>query len=237
MVGGKNVALFNGSGTLANEAIAATLAATGGTRGILLINGEFGERLARQAARFGLNPVHLRWPWGQPWDMAEVSAALSKEPPGGWVWGVHQESSTGVLNDLPALVTAARRQGVRVCVDCVSSLGATELDLRDVYLASGATGKSLGSYAGLAIVFADAAALAAVDTSRVPSYFDIAAALASDGPRFTFPSSAVLALDAALEAYRTPEKARDRYAWARMYVTRYATSAWCQLPRTSALPP
>ncbi len=212
LVGGRDVGLFNGSGTLANEAVAATLAAGPlAGRGILLVNGEFGERLARQATRFGLHPRILEWPWGQAWDLEEVESALAEEPAGSWIWGVHLESSTGVLNDLSGLVQLAKARGVRVCLDCISSLGAVPLDLRDTYLATGATGKSLGSYAGVAIVFADAAQLAHLDMDNVPSYFDIPAVLTSQGPRFTFPSPSLLALDAALSAYAGFEKAQTRF--------------------------
>jgi aspartate aminotransferase-like enzyme len=222
LAGGRDVALLNGSGTLANEAVAAMLAADPGQgRGLLLVNGEFGQRLARQATRFGLNPRLLTWPWGQPWDLDEVAGALADEPAGSWVWGVHQESSTGVLNDLPGLVRLARSRGIRVCLDCISSLGAVPLDLREVFLATGATGKSLGSYAGLGIVFASGQDLAHLDTSRVPSYLDIPAILASEGPRYTFPSATVRALDVALDAYRTPAMAQtqyDRYAALGVYV-------------------
>ncbi|HYV35031.1 MAG TPA: aminotransferase class V-fold PLP-dependent enzyme [Gemmataceae bacterium] len=216
MVGGRAVAILNGSGTLANETIAATLAALQRDtprrgHGVLLINGEFGNRLAKQATRFGLEPQLLSWPWGKPWNLDEVDAALAKEPEGSWVWGVHQESSTGVLNDLPGLVKVARRRGIRVCVDCISSLGAVPLDLRHVFLASGATGKSLGSYAGAALIFADAEALQTVDRTSIPSYFDIAAALSSDGPCYTFPSPTLLALEAALQEYATTERAQATY--------------------------
>jgi aspartate aminotransferase-like enzyme len=213
LTGCKDVALLNGSGTLGNEVVAATLAAGPCPgRGVLLVNGEFGERLARQSARFGLQPRVLRWPWGQPWNLDEVAAALADEPEGGWVWGVHLESSTGVLNDLPGLVRLARPRGVRVCADCISSLGAVPLDLSELYLASGATGKSLGSYAGTAIVFAHAELLGAVDTGRVPSYLDLPAALTTVGPRYTFPSPTLQALAAALEEYSTPERAWARYS-------------------------
>jgi aspartate aminotransferase-like enzyme len=141
----------------------------------------------------------------------EVEAALAEEPVGSWVWGVHLESSTGVLNDLSGLVQLATAREVRVCLDCISSLGAVPLDLQNVYLATGATGKSLGSYAGVAIVFADAAQLAGLDMCNVPSYFDIPAVLASEGPRFTFPSPSLMALDAALAAYAEPDKAQSRF--------------------------
>jgi aspartate aminotransferase-like enzyme len=232
MVGGRDVALSNGSGTLANETIAATLAAElpagdgprpRGQRGIILVNGEFGQRLARQATRFGLNPRILSWNWGSPWNLDEVEAVLAEEAPGSWVWGVHLESSTGVLNDLPSLVRRAQKHGVRVCMDCISSLGAVPVNLRDVFLASGATGKSLGSYAGIAVVFADGKALPRVDPSRLPSYFDLAASLATEGPRYTFPSPVLRALQAALAPYATPESAAARYeqyAGLGMYVRR-----------------
>lgn len=215
MVGGRDVAILNGSGTLANETIAATLAASqppAQGRGVLLINGEFGERLSRQAIRFGLEPRMLTWPWGEPWDLQEIEDALEHEPEGSWVWGVHQESSTGILNDLPGLVQVARRRGIRVCVDCISSLGAVPLDLSEVYLASGATGKSLGSYAGAALIFADKAALGNVNRSQIPSYFDLLTALSSEGPCYTFPSPTLAALEAALQEYATPQKAQASYA-------------------------
>jgi aspartate aminotransferase-like enzyme len=218
LVNCKSVAILNGSGTLGNEAVAATLAAEqcqlglSGPRGVMLINGEFGERLARQAKRFGLEPRVLAWPWGEPWELDRIDAALAEEPSGSWVWGVHQESSTGVLNDMPGLVQVARKWGMKVCVDCISSLGAEPLDLRHVYLATGATGKSLGSYAGASLIFADADALRRIDRRHVPSYFDIAAALESEGPCYTFPSPTLLALEAALQEYATPERAQAAYA-------------------------
>jgi len=80
-----------------------------------------------------------------------------------------------------------------------------------VYLASGATGKSLGSYAGASIIFADREALSTIDRSGVPSYFDLVAALSSEGPCYTFPSSTLVALEAALCGYDTPEKAQLTY--------------------------
>ena len=58
MTGGtKSVALFVGSGTLANDAVAATLAADPHRgNGLVLVTGEFGGRLLKQARRWGLDP-------------------------------------------------------------------------------------------------------------------------------------------------------------------------------------
>jgi aspartate aminotransferase-like enzyme len=106
-------------------------------------------------------------------------------------------------------------------VDCISSLGAVPLDLREVYLASGATGKSLGAYAGAALIFADADALRTVSREGIPSYLDIAAALESDGPCYTFPSPTLLALEAALQEYTSrAEVTYRRYAELGTFVRR-----------------
>jgi aspartate aminotransferase-like enzyme len=212
LAGSRDVALFLGSGTLANEVVAATLAASENPgRGLILSNGAFGERLAVQAAGFGLSPRVLTAPWGCPWDLDALAAALDTEPPGSWVWGVHHESSTGVLNNFPALIRLARRRGVRVCADCVSSIGAVPLNLSEVYLASGTSGKALGSYSGVAIVFADRRALQNIDVRRVPSYLDLPATLAHIGPRFTFPAALIQALATALSEYEPGVDAELRY--------------------------
>ena len=212
LVGGRDVALFLGSGTLANEVVAATLAATATSgSGLILDNGAFGNRLVSQASRFGLRPRVLTWPWGSPWDLDQIAAALDTEPAGSWVWGVHHESSTGVLNDLPTLVRLARSRNLRVCADCVSSIGAVPLDLSEVYLASGTSGKALGSCSGIALVFAGIKDLHERDAARVPSYLDLAATLAEAGPRFTFPSAPLCGLAAALMEYNTAVRAAARY--------------------------
>jgi aspartate aminotransferase-like enzyme len=212
MVGGKPVALFIGSGTLANDAVAATLAAdVKRDNGLVLVSGEFGERLLKQATQSGLSPRVLTWDWGRAWQLDEVEAAFKSMPPGGWVWGAHHETSTGVLNDLPGLVALAKKYGHRVCVDCVSSLATVPVDLSGVYLATGASGKAVGSYAGVAFVFADPAELAHLDRSRIPTYLDVAATVTTTGPRFTAPSPLILALDAALDTFATAERRETRF--------------------------
>jgi len=144
--------------------------------------------------------------------LTAVEAALAVMPRGGWVWGTHHETSTGVLNDLPGLVKLARKHHQRVVVDCVSSLATVPLDLSDVWLATGASGKAIGSYAGIAFVFAEPATLAQIESGRVPTYLDITAALATDGPRFTVPSPLINSLHTALDPFSTPAGRLKRYA-------------------------
>lgn len=193
----RHVALFHGSGTLANDVVASCLDGPG----IVLVNGEFGRRLALQAGRWRLPIRVVEWPWGTPWDIDEIEASLSDSrlDTAEWIWAVHLETSTGVLNDVDALGKLARRRGIRLCLDCVSSLGAVPFDMRDVYLASGVSGKALGSYAGVAMVFASEIPLL---KRPVPAYLDLAETLRAQGPCFTFSSPLLLALEAALRIRR-----------------------------------
>jgi aspartate aminotransferase-like enzyme len=212
LVGGKKVAVFVGSGTLANDAVGATIAADPKRgSGLVLVNGEFGGRLVKQARRLGLSARVLAWDWGQVWDFSAIEREFRTASPGSWVWGVHHETSTGVLNDMRQLVVLAKKYGVRVCLDCVSSLGAVPVDLSGVYLASAASGKALGSYAGLGLVFADPAELAHIPTESVATYLDVPATLATKGTRFTIPSPLVSALDAALVCFDSPDAQATRF--------------------------
>jgi aspartate aminotransferase-like enzyme len=189
LTGAAHVGLLTGSGTLANEVVASCLEGPG----VVLVNGEFGARLARQAQRWELPVKVLNWPWGAPWDLEELSRSLDGAR---WVWGVHLETSTGLLNDIPALVEIAEAHDVRVCLDCISSLGAVPIDLRKVWLATGVSGKALGSFAGVSIVFA--AAPPELKQKMVPTYLDLANLLNTEGPCFTFPSPLLLALEKAI---------------------------------------
>jgi aspartate aminotransferase-like enzyme len=215
MEAGLKTAMLPGSGTLANDVVAATLAADPNVqRGIILVNGEFGQRLVGQAKRFGLDFIVQEREWGQPWHFEALHESLHGDPTINWIWGVHLESSTGRVNNLQHLSECANTTGrhIKICMDCVSSLGAVPIDAEGFHLVSGASGKSLGSYTGVALVFADPKALKGISFDRVPNYYDLDAAFSTDGPRFTFPSPSLLALDAALDRYATPEARETVFA-------------------------
>src|SRR5437763_3300284 len=65
LVRAKKVELFLGSGTLANDVIGGQLLLEQ-RRGLILSNGEFGERLTDQARRFSLDFELMEVPWGDP---------------------------------------------------------------------------------------------------------------------------------------------------------------------------
>jgi aspartate aminotransferase-like enzyme/predicted N-acetyltransferase YhbS len=213
LAGGTDVALFTGSGTLANDVVAWTLASDRRLRrGLVLVNGEFGRRIAAQARRAGLQTTVLAWDWGKPWDLALVERTLEQDNRLDWVWGVQLESSTGMLNDVGALLELLRKRRVRAVLDAVSGFGAVPLDLSRVHLASGVANKALGGVAGLSFVHAARGALDGVDGGHVPSTLDLREALVTRGPRFTMGGGPLFALHAALERYADGAPRRGHFA-------------------------
>jgi aspartate aminotransferase-like enzyme/GNAT superfamily N-acetyltransferase len=193
LMGGLEVAVMPGSGTLANDVVGAQLAAEG-HKGLVLTNGEFGERLVDHARRWRLPFDVLRADWGQGFGEAELHAAFASTRPH-WLWMVACETSTGVRNALDLPRALCHAHGADLCVDAVSALGLQEVDFAGMRYVSAVSGKALGAYPGLAIV-AHGPRLAA--PACVPRYLDLAAYRDAQGVPYTQSSNLLAALDAAL---------------------------------------
>lgn len=208
-----NVELLFGSGTLANDMIGAQLSLLPG-QGIVLSNGEFGQRLVDQARRFKLSFEHLESDWGSPLDLNALRERLARGSAPAWIWCTHCETSTGVINDLEALKALCAEHGVKLCLDCISCIGTMPVNLEGVYLASCASGKGLRSYPGVAMVFYNHEVIPAED--RLPRYLDLGYYAHQEGIPFTFSSNLLHALHAAVRGVN----------WEKRFGELLETSAW-----------
>ena len=189
-----------GSGTMANDVVAAQLSRLDAP-GVIVTAGEFGERLLDHADRMGLRYAAVSHDWGAPLDYDRIRrtlAAAGNGQPAGWLWTPHCETSTGSLADLPRLKTICREHDARLALDCISSIGATPVDLNDVWLASGASGKALAAYPGLGLVFSG---YRPEPDQNLPRYLDLGLHCAGEdngAVPFTLSSNLLAALDAGL---------------------------------------
>lgn len=190
----KSVEILMGSGSLANDVVAAQLGQIKG-KGLILSNGEFGERLIDHGQRMGLNYEEITIAWGDVFDYQELKSFLSNHLDINWLWAVHCETSTGVINDIESLEQICSSLNVRLCLDCVSSLGTQPVDLRNVYLGSGVSGKGLSSYPGLAFVFYNHGIS---PNPAIPRYLDLGFYAEQNGIPFTMSSNLVYALGQSL---------------------------------------
>ncbi|MGK2859433.1 MAG: aminotransferase class V-fold PLP-dependent enzyme [Thermoanaerobaculia bacterium] len=194
LTGASNAQIVTGTGTLANDMVAAQIACWEG-QGLILTNGEFGERLQDHSRRFRLRFESMRFDWGEAIDLERVRRAIEARGVA-WIWMTACETSTGVLNDWSRIAAIARSRSARICLDAVSAIGSVPVDLSEVDFASGVSGKGLGSYPGLAMVFhRDPAAPA----DGIPRSLDLGLYDANSSVPFTHSSNLLRALRVALE--------------------------------------
>ena len=87
--------------------------------------------------------------------------------------------------------------GLKLCLDCISSVGTVPIDLSGVYLASCVSGKGLSSYPGLSMVFYNHEIQPA--PKRLPRYLDLGFYAAQEGIPFTHSSNLLAALHTSLK--------------------------------------
>jgi aspartate aminotransferase-like enzyme len=169
--------------------------------------GHFGNRFAHIAERFGLKVSRIAFPWEEAADPAIVEERLHELAPYRGVLLTHNETSTGVTNDIQTLAVLIRQQNpdTLIVVDAVSSLGCIplEMDAWDIDVVFAASQKGLMCPPGLMMLAAGPRAWDANAQASLPRfYFDWAntrKSLERGQHPVTPPVSLFYALDLALE--------------------------------------
>ena len=137
--------------------------------------GAFGNRLARIAETFGLRVTRHEVEWGRGADAETVAEAVAAIPNLRGVLLTHNETSTGVTNDIQALARAIRAQAsdTLILVDAVSSLGCVDLRMDEWDLDVVFTGSQKGWMVppGLAMVGVSERAWTATERATLPRYY------------------------------------------------------------------
>jgi aspartate aminotransferase-like enzyme len=123
----EDVFLFAGSGTAMMEASLANVVAPGDAV-LVAVAGQFGERFAAIATALGAEVDALECDWGQGIDVQQLAERIARRDYRAVVV-VHNESSTGVTEDLAAIGAAVRERPALLIVDSVSGLAGTEMKM------------------------------------------------------------------------------------------------------------
>ena len=220
LTGAKHSEILLGSGTLANDAIAWQLKQLG-KPGLVLTGGEFGNRLVDHARRANLDIQTVEMGSDVLNQETFFKKLFVQHPEAGWLWTVHCETSTGAMIDLPMLRSICKSAGIKLCVDAISTFGIMPVDMRDIYFASAVSGKAVGGYPGLAMVFYSHQ-LQPVQNG-IPRYLDLNAYAENDGIPFTHSSNLMEALGEALANYPAEvdfDQLKSRAIWLRNELTK-----------------
>ncbi len=173
-----DVFLLTSSGTGGMEAaIVNTLSP--GDKVLSVSNGFFSERFADIAIAYGAEVVTLGFEWGRPIDAGKVDRTLRDNPDIKAVLVTHNETSTGMTNDLQAISTTVKSFDKLLLVDAISSLGCIDLPIDDWHCDVVVTGSQKGWMVppGLAMVSVSEEAWRAHAVAKMPRcYWDFALA-------------------------------------------------------------
>jgi 2-aminoethylphosphonate-pyruvate transaminase len=118
--------LVTGSGTCVLEAAVVSSLPTGGTM-LVVVNGVYGDRIAKMATAHGIEHERVETGWLEPPDLALIEERLT-EGRFDVLAAVHHETTTGMLNPVEALGEMAARHGAAFLVDTISGLGGETFD-------------------------------------------------------------------------------------------------------------
>ena len=167
-----DVLMLTTSGTGTMEA-AVTNTLSPGDRVLSVSIGNFGERFAAIAATFGAQVTSLSFEPGRAATPERLRRALAEDRDLKAVLVTHNETSTGVTNDLEALAAVVREAGPLLLVDGISSLASIPVEMDawglDVVLSGSQKGWMVPP--GLAFVAMSERAWAASRTARMPRFY------------------------------------------------------------------
>lgn len=204
------VYIFPGAGSGGWEAALVNTLNPGDT--VLSVSvGDFGERWFKVAKQLGFTIERLVFEPGQAADPVRIAERLQSDTARAIkaVLIQHNETSTGVTNDVQAIARVVREHGALVMVDSVSGMGALplEMDAWDLDVVLTGAQKALMCPPGLSMIAFSERARAASEANRMPRfYWDLKAVHNSYLKRqtpYTPAISLFYALQAALKLIKT----------------------------------
>ena len=164
--------LLTGSGTAGLEAAVVNMLSPGDS--VLSVSiGVFGERFAKIAQTYGAVVVPLNFTHGQAADVDAVKKALADNPQVKVVLVTHNETSTGITNDLKAVSAAVKTAGKLLLVDCISSLGSVNVPVDDWGIDVAISGSQKGWMVppGMAMISVSDAGWQAYAQAKMPRFY------------------------------------------------------------------
>ncbi len=164
--------LLTGSGTAGLEAAVVNMLSPGDTvLGVAI--GVFGERFSKIAQTFGVSVIPLNFEHGKAAAPMAVKTALEANPQIKAVLVTHNETSTGVTNDLKSISRVVKDAGKLLMVDCISSLGSLNVPVDDWGIDVAVSGSQKGWMVppGITMISVSEAGWQAFDQAKMPRFY------------------------------------------------------------------
>lgn len=170
---GSRTIFMTGSGTASLEASAVNFFSKNDK--VLVVNGgTFGARLVQLCKIFEIPYEEIKLKYGELLTAEKLNDYSSKGITA--MFMQHHETSTGVLYDLEMVGEFCKTNKIFLCVDCISSFLADEIDMSKNNINAVITGsqKGLALPPGMSFITVDKVALERIESNNVKSlYFDL----------------------------------------------------------------
>jgi len=165
-----DIYITTSSGTGAMEAVIQNLFSLG-DKVVVPIIGSFSSQYAEMCEAFGLQVKRIEFELGEDADFEVVMKSVNSDTKA--VFVVHNESSTGVFNNLEAFGKSLQNTDTILITDSISGLGGLEMKMDewgiDVVIAT--SQKALMSPPGISFISMGDKAKYRMKTSRFPKYY------------------------------------------------------------------
>lgn len=173
--------IMTGSGTAGMETAVVNMLSPG--EKVLAVSiGEFGDRFANIAKAFGADVTILKFDQGQHASEDAIRDALRANPAISTVLVTHNETSTGVTNDMKAISQVVKGAGKLLIVDGISSIGSIDLPVDELQIDVAISGSQKGWMVppGMTMLSVSQTAWQANAKAKMPRfYWDLSKAKAS----------------------------------------------------------
>ena len=195
---------LQGSGTFVVEAMLVSFVPRDG-KILLLINGAYGQRMARICEYHNRSFEIDEYPENQPVDAAVLDQRLKSDPAITHVGVVYCETTSGIQNPIQELSVIARRHGRGFLIDAMSAFGALPLEAKEIKFdaVAASSNKCLEGSPGIGFCITPRDVIEHArghSDTLVLDLYDQWQAMEGNGQwRFTPPTHAILALAQALD--------------------------------------
>ncbi len=165
--------VLSGSGTLAVEAMLSSFISDE-DKTLVLTNGVYGERMIQMMKLHNKHHDVMKESWQDPVNLIALEELLKKSSYSKLLL-VHNETTTGRLNDLKAVLSICEKFNVKVLLDGVSSFGAEEInfDFPALLAVASTANKCIHGITGAAFVISKENALIQSKGNASVLYFDL----------------------------------------------------------------
>ena len=148
--------LFGGSGTAVVESILTSVIPHDKTV-LILNNGAYGKRMCEIATRYKISFIEFKSSPIEPINLAQLEDEIKSNPNISHIAVIHNETTTGLLNNLEDFGNLSKKYNIELIVDGMSSYAAIPIDMekQNISYLAASSNKNIQGMAGIGFVIAN----------------------------------------------------------------------------------